>query len=127
MMKKTPPTRAIQKVTSGELLTKHAMRIFFYYTQKIHTYIHKLLLNVVTAGIEAPVILENRFLYAYVKDVCSLWAQSRFDTFQQLIIVEALRYQPVLQIGKKVTVAWSEIKAVGKVVKQLPAEMLQQC
>jgi hypothetical protein len=46
-------TRAIQKVPSGEQLTKQAMRKKCY-IQKT-TYILKLLLNVVTAGIEALV------------------------------------------------------------------------
>jgi hypothetical protein len=64
-------TRTIQNVTSGELLTKHAMRkeIILY---KKNTYILKLLLNVVTAGIEALVISGNKFLYANVKEVCYL-------------------------------------------------------
>jgi hypothetical protein len=36
------------------------------YTKNIYTL--KLLLNIVTAGIEALVILENKFLYACVKE-----------------------------------------------------------
>jgi hypothetical protein len=44
-----------------------------------------------------------------------------------LIIVEVLWSQPVLQVGKQVVVAQSEIRAVGRVIKQLPVEMLQQC
>jgi hypothetical protein len=44
-------TRAIRKVNSEELLTKQAMgKKLVYYTKK-NTYILKLLLNVVTAGI----------------------------------------------------------------------------
>jgi hypothetical protein len=80
-------------------------------------YILKLLLNIATAGIEPLVVLGNKFLYVYVKEICHLWAQPRFDTFHQLIIVEALWSQPVTQ---------SEIRAVRRVVKQLPVEMLQQ-
>jgi hypothetical protein len=34
---------------------------------------------------------------------------------------------PVLLIGKQVVVAWRENRVVRRVVKQLPAEMLQQC
>jgi hypothetical protein len=34
---------------------------------------------------------------------------------------------PVLQVGKQVVVARSEIRAVRRVVKQLPVEKLQQC
>jgi hypothetical protein len=87
-------------------------------------YILKLLLNIVTAWIEA-LVLGNKFLYACVKDVCRHWAQPRFDTFHQLlIIVEALLSQPVLHVGKQVAVARSEIRAVRRVVKQLPDEML---
>jgi hypothetical protein len=37
----------------------------YYYTK--NTCIHKLLLNVVTAGIEARVVSENKLLYARVK------------------------------------------------------------
>jgi hypothetical protein len=56
-----------------------------------NAYILKLLLNIVTAGTEALVVLGNKFLYAYVKEVCRLCAQPCFDAFHQLlIIVEAL-------------------------------------
>jgi hypothetical protein len=92
------------------------------------TYILKLLLNVVTAGIEALVILENKFLYAWVKEVCRLWAQSRFETYHQLLLIfEGLWPQPVLQVDTQVVLAQSEIRAVRWVVKQLPVEMFQQC
>jgi hypothetical protein len=61
--------RAIRKVTSGEMLTKQAMRkTFLLYTKKC---ILKILLNVVTAGTEALVSC-NKFLYAPVKEVCRL-------------------------------------------------------
>jgi hypothetical protein len=54
-------------------------------------YIHKLLLNIVTAGIEAFVVSENKFLYACVKEICRLWAQPCFDTLHQLLTtVEAV-------------------------------------
>jgi hypothetical protein len=56
-----------------------------------NTYVLKLLLNLVTTRTEALVISGNKVLYACVKEVCRLWAQPRFDTFHQfLIIVEAL-------------------------------------
>jgi hypothetical protein len=57
--------------------------------------------------------LGNKFLYACVKEVCCMWAQSRFDAFQHL---EALWSQPVLQVGKGVVVTWSEIRAERRVV-----------
>jgi hypothetical protein len=62
-------TRAIQKVTSGELLRKQPMRKNHYI---INTYILNLLLNVFTAGIEAFVVAGNKFLYYCVKEVCRL-------------------------------------------------------
>jgi hypothetical protein len=77
-------------------------------------YVLKLLLNIVTAGIEA-LVLGNKFLYACVKGVCCLWAQPHFDTFHQLITVEALWSQPVLQVGKQVVVARSEVMNVRRV------------
>jgi hypothetical protein len=78
-----------KKVTPSELLTKQAMRKM-YYIQKKNTYILKLLLNVVTAGIEG-LVSGNKFLYACVKEVCLLLAKPRFDTFHQLLIIaEAL-------------------------------------
>jgi hypothetical protein len=61
----------IWKVTFSELLTKQAMRT----TNLLHTknkYILKLLLNKVTAGIEALVVSENKLLYVCVKEVCHL-------------------------------------------------------
>jgi hypothetical protein len=90
-------------------------------------YILKLLINVVTGGIEALVVSENNFLCSCVKQVCPLWAQPYFDTFHQLlIIVEALWSQSLLQAGKKLVVVRSEIRAVRWVVKQLPVEMFRQ-
>jgi hypothetical protein len=65
------------------------------------TYIIKLLLSIVTAGTEALVIWGNTLLYACVREVCRLWAQPCFDSFNQLlIIIEALWSKPVLRIGK---------------------------
>jgi hypothetical protein len=61
--------RAIRKVTSGELLTKQAMRKNFIIYKKY--YILKLFLIVVTARIES-LVLGNEFLYACVKEVCRL-------------------------------------------------------
>jgi hypothetical protein len=62
--------RALPKVTSGELLTKQAMRKKNYYAK--NTCILTLLLNPVTAGIKASVISLNKFLHACVKEVCLL-------------------------------------------------------
>jgi hypothetical protein len=79
--------------------TSNEKKIFIMvYTKYI--YIHKLLLNVVTAGIEAFVISRNKFLYACVKEDSRLWAQPHFVTFHQLlIIIEVLWSQRVLQVG----------------------------
>jgi hypothetical protein len=64
-------TRAIQKVTSGELLTKQTMRKrIVLYTKNMD--VHKLLLNAVTVRIEALVVSGNKFLYARAKEVCHL-------------------------------------------------------
>jgi hypothetical protein len=60
--------RALQKVTSGVLLTKQATRKE--YTK--NTYILKLLLNVVTTKIEPLVISMKKFLYACVEEICHL-------------------------------------------------------
>jgi hypothetical protein len=59
--------RAIQKVTFGELLTKQATRKKMLHPN--NTYVLKLLLNVVTAGIKALVVSQNKSLYACVKEV----------------------------------------------------------
>jgi hypothetical protein len=105
-------------VTSGELLTKQAIRK----NNKKKPYIIKLLLNVVTAGIEALVSV-NKFFYACVKVVCHLWSQPRFDTFHPLLhIVIPTNFG----VGKPTLVARSEIGVVRRVVKQLSVEMLQQ-
>jgi hypothetical protein len=76
-------------------------------------------LLVVTAEIET-LVSENKFLYACDKEVCRLWAQPRFDTFYELIIFEALWSQPVLQVGKQMVVARTAIRALRRMVKQLP-------
>jgi hypothetical protein len=44
---------------------------FIIYVQR-NAYILKLLLNIVTAGIEALVVSRNKFLHACVKEVCRL-------------------------------------------------------
>jgi hypothetical protein len=59
--------RAIQKVTSGELLTK---QIYLLYTKSM--YLLKVFLSIVTAGIEAIVTLGSKFLCSCVKDACHL-------------------------------------------------------
>jgi hypothetical protein len=61
------------------------MRKHVLYTK--NTYILKLLLNIVTAGIEALVASGNKFLYARDSEICRLCAQPRFDTFQQLVLL----------------------------------------
>jgi hypothetical protein len=70
----------------------------------------------------------RHFSYACVKEVWSMWAQSRFDIFHQLLIIAKVLWpQADRQVGKQVAATWSEIRAVKRVVKQLPAEMLQHC
>jgi hypothetical protein len=76
----------------------------------------KLLHTFVTTRTEV-IVLRNKFMYACAKDVCHLWAEPYFDTFHQpLVFVEELWYQPVLQVGKHVTVVRMEIRAVRRVV-----------
>jgi hypothetical protein len=63
--------RDIRKVTCGGLFTKQAMRKeIVLFTES--TYILKLLLNIVTDRTEVPIISENKFLYAFVKEACHL-------------------------------------------------------
>jgi hypothetical protein len=64
--------RAIQKVIFGELLTKQATRKKEILLYANNMYILKLLLNIVTAGIEALVISGKKFLFACVKEICHL-------------------------------------------------------
>jgi hypothetical protein len=88
-------------------------------------YLFKLLLNITTATIEALFILGNKFLYACVKEVCRVWDQPCFDTYLQVLIIDdVLSLQQVPQVGKQVVAAWSEIRAVKRVVKELPGEIL---
>jgi hypothetical protein len=63
--------RIIWKVTSGDLLAKQTVRRKKIIVYK-KMYIYKLLINVVTTGIEALVVSGNKFLYACVKEVCYL-------------------------------------------------------
>jgi hypothetical protein len=95
----------------------------FIYTKNM--YILKLVLSIVTAGIEA-IVLGSKFMYVCVKEVCQLWVKPHCDTFHQLlIVVEALWSQPILQVDEQLLVTWSKIRALRTVVKQLPVEMLQ--
>jgi hypothetical protein len=60
--------RAIQKVTSGELLLKQSMREKSIIVYNIYSiYMLKLLLN---ARIEGLIVVGNKFLYASVKEIC---------------------------------------------------------
>jgi hypothetical protein len=59
LMPTTLNTGAIREVTSGELLTKQAMKKIYIK----NTYIFKLLFNVVADGIEA-LVSGNKFLYS---------------------------------------------------------------
>jgi hypothetical protein len=63
--------RAIRKVNSGELLTKQTMREKKLIIYK-NMYILKVLIYVITTGIEAVVASGNKSLYACVKEVCHL-------------------------------------------------------
>jgi hypothetical protein len=89
-------------------------------------YMLKLLIKAVSVGIEA-LLSGNKFSYACIKEVQRLWAQTRFDIHQLVITAEARWSQSVLQAGKQVIAARSEISALRRVVKQLLVEMLQQC
>jgi hypothetical protein len=60
---------AIRKVTSGELLTKQAVRKKLLYRR--NKYILKILLIVITARIEA-LVLGNTFLYAHATEIFHL-------------------------------------------------------
>jgi hypothetical protein len=72
--------------------------------------------------------LGNTFLYVCVEEACYLWAQPCSDTFHLLpIITEALWATSVLQVGKQVVVARSEIRSLRRLVKQLQVEILHQC
>jgi hypothetical protein len=79
----------MRKVTSSEMLKNNEKKICIMYKKK---YILKLRLNVVTAGTEALVVSGNKYLYAYLKEVCRHWAQPRFDTYHQdlIIVVEPI-------------------------------------
>jgi hypothetical protein len=77
-------TRAIRKATSNECQQNKAMKILIIYE---NTYILKLLLNVVTPGIEVIIVSRNRFLYACVKQFCRLRAQTHFDTCWKAFIL----------------------------------------
>jgi hypothetical protein len=46
-------------------------------------------------------------------------------TTNSSLLLKCCDPKPVLHVRKQVIVAWSEIRAVRKVVKQLPVEMLQ--
>jgi hypothetical protein len=64
-------TMAIQKVTANEPLAKQVITKEVLPVYK-NTYILKLLFSIVTAGVEAFVILGNIFLYTYAKEACHL-------------------------------------------------------
>jgi hypothetical protein len=46
-----------------------------------NTYILKPLLDIVTAAIEAIIILENKFLFDCLKEVYRLWVHPRLDAY----------------------------------------------
>jgi hypothetical protein len=90
-----------------------------YYIQKIHTYLSYF------STWSPP---ELRHFYRGIRFFMPV-SSAKFwhiPSRQLLIIIEASWFQPVLQAGKQAVVARSEIRAVRRVVKQLPVEMLQQ-
>jgi hypothetical protein len=87
----------------------------------------KLLHNVVTVGTEA-LVTGNKFLYAFVKKVCRLWAQPRFDTFRQLlIIVEALWSQTILQVDSSRSERDHRCKECGQTTPSWSAPSVLEC
>jgi hypothetical protein len=105
----------MRKVTSDELLTQQAM------AEKIRTYLSYF------STFSPP---ELRHLYRGIGFCMPLSAVSsdNFDTFHNLLnIIVMLWSQPVLQVVRQVAVARSEIRAVRRVVQQLPVGMLQHC
>jgi hypothetical protein len=109
-------TKAIRKVTSSELLTKQTMEKILY-TKNM--YIIKLLLNTVTARIAALGTLENKLLYACIKEACEL-SHILMPSINSPLLLKRCD----LQVSKQGVVAWSEIRAVRRAAKQLPVEML---
>jgi hypothetical protein len=94
------------------------------YVEKIRTYLRYF-------SVLSP--LELRHLYRGVSfcmpvpkksAACEL---SHVLTYSINSLFEALWFQPVLQVGKEVVVGRSEVRAIRRVVKQLPVEMLKQC
>jgi hypothetical protein len=77
----------------------------------------KLLLNVVTAGIEAHVVSGNKFMYDCVKEISEL-IYDLTPSFNSLLLKRCAPL-PVLQVGKQVVVSRSEISAARRVVNQL--------
>jgi hypothetical protein len=83
-------------------------------------YILRLLPNIVTTRVAALGILENKFLYACVKEACELSHILTPSINSPLLLKHC-----DLRVGIQVVAAQSEIRAVRRVVKQLPVEMLQ--
>jgi hypothetical protein len=97
-----------------------------YYLQG-NMYILKLLLNLVTARTEALAYCGICVVCPCQRSLPPVSSATFYNFHQFLIIVEVLWPQPVLQVGKQVTVPQREIRAVRRVVNQPSAEMLQQC
>jgi hypothetical protein len=115
-------SRAILKVTSGELLTNQTITKKKKSITYINTYTNMLPLEMgkLYHGISFSLPVPKG------SSACDL---SCFNTVHQLLIVEVLWSQPILQVGtsEQVAVVWSEIRAMRQVVKQLWVKMLQQC
>jgi hypothetical protein len=117
-------TRAIRKVPSSEVLTKQGTR------KKCNTtnsYIRVLQLhpNIASVGNEA-LISGSKLCMAVSKSAVYELSHVLIPSISSST-VEALWSQPVLHLGQQVLAARSEIRAVRRVVKQLPVEMIQQC
>jgi hypothetical protein len=50
-----------------------------------------------------------------------------FDAFHQILIIVELCSETVLHVGEQMVLARSEIRAVRRVVRLFPVEVLQQC
>jgi hypothetical protein len=81
----------------------------------------ELLLNVVTTWIE-ELVMGNKFFMP----VSNKFASCELPSINSFF-VKTLWSQPVFRVGKLVAVLRSEIRALRRVVKQLPVEKHQQC
>ena len=85
--------------------------------------------NIFTSGIETFVISWDHLLYPCFIEVCRLGLEPLCDTHLSLSVIlktPILTGHEFLEVYEKMEITWYEARAIGWMIKHIPAELLQE-